>query len=216
MEQFFIGIDNYFLHAYSLLLMAGILVFKRINSHIISATVMVVFETFFGFVEEPLFKFILTLGTHPGRITWYLSWILFNLISIRLLDYYHEKLSLSKSSTSKLIRLSFCTFVFIYIVDCFDRYITNYDFMYLVLNLLKVSIQLGIVTLLFAGLFFAKRKANLTPHAAHNRCVTWFQSLHSLPPLQRAKELQEWEEFTNDLPTDKSLIISSRSDNYRF
>jgi hypothetical protein len=216
MEQFFLGIDSYFLHAYSLLLMAGIFVYKQLNSHTISATVMVLFEVFFGFIEDPLFDFILTLGTHSGRITWYLSWILFWLVSIYLLDSFHQKLSIYKTPITNLIRRSFFFMIVIYIIDCFDRYFTNYDFMYSVLMLLKITIQVGIIALLFAGLLFQRRDVTSTPHAAHNRSINWFQSLQNLPPLQRARELEKWESFTKDLPTDKSLSVSLRSDDYRF
>jgi hypothetical protein len=81
---------------------------------------------------------------------------------------------------------------------------------------MKYTVQVGIVSALFIGLFQSENIKESLPHAAHSRSVTWYQSLQGLPPLQRARELEKWEAFTKDLPTEKSLSISSRLDNYRF
>jgi hypothetical protein len=216
MEQFFLEIDYYLIYGYSLSLIAGILVFKHLNSYTITALLMVLFEFLLSKINGPLYGFILTLNIHSGRITWYLSWILFNLLAVYSLDYLHAKFSISKSSISKLIRICLLSFVLTYFFDFMDRYLALHDSFYYFILIIRSSIQIGIVFTLFYGLFKTEDLYQEIPHAAHNRSVTWFQSLNSLPPLQRAKELQEWEEFTNDLPTDKSLIISSRSDNYRF
>jgi hypothetical protein len=191
------------------------LVFKKLNSYTVTALTMVLFEAFLNNIEDVLYDFILTLGTHGGRITWYFSWVAFNLFIVHLLDFFHTKLSIPKGFLFKSIRLCLLAFVFTYALDCLDRYVLIHDSTYFILLLLRSAIQIGIVCTFAYFLFKEKSLIIEMPHAAHNRSVDWFQSLQNLPPLQRARELEKWEVFTNNLPTDKTLNVSSRSDNYK-
>jgi hypothetical protein len=215
MEQFFLGIENYLVYGYSLSLIASILIFKKLNSHAVSSIVMIFFEIL-TLLQNPLYDFILTLNVHSGRIVWYLSWLIVCLIPIFILDYLHKKMSLFKSASFKLVRISFIAIIFITFLDCLDRYTINHESTWFLILLMKYTVQVGIVSALFIGLFQSENIIESLPHAAHSRSVTWYQSLQDLPPLQRARELEKWEAFTKDLPTENSLSISSRPDNYRF
>ncbi len=189
--------------------------FKRLNSHVVSSIVMIFFEII-TLLENPLFEFILTLGIHSGRVVWYCSWILFSLIAVWILDYFHKRLSLVKSISFKLIRIAFLTTVAFNIIDCIDRYTINHEMTWFIILFAKSTIQIGFVIALFIGLFKHDETLINIPHAAHNRSVNWFQSLQGMPPLQRARELEKWEAFTKNLPTDKNLTDLSSSSNYRF
>ncbi len=177
---------------------------------------MVLFEVFMTNIEEPLFDFIITFDVHSGRAIWYLSWMLFNLVTIFFLEFIHTRLGIHMGALFKLIKFALLVFVFINALDCFDRYITKLDSGSFIILLLKASIQIGIISSFFYRLIKPDLDNLEIPHAAHNRSVNWFQSLYNLPPLQRARELEKWEEFTKNLPTDKSLNVSSRFDNHRF
>lgn len=204
MEYFFVEIGDYFIYLYSLSLIAGIGIHKRITSHTLCAVVMVIFEVL-TLVDNALYNFILTLNVHSGRIVWYLSWILFNLLSIWFIDNLHARFGQKVSSICRLVRLSFFAFLVIYASEFLDRYTFNDDLFYFASLTAKSSIQLGVVVILFVGLFARYEASFSVPHGAHNRAVNWYQSLESMPPLKRARELEKWEEYTRSLPSDNGF-----------
>jgi hypothetical protein len=53
---------------------------------------MIFFEVL-TLLQNPLYKFILTLDVHSGRFGWYLSWLIFCLIPIWTLDYLHKNIT---------------------------------------------------------------------------------------------------------------------------
>jgi hypothetical protein len=216
MEQFFIGIGTFLIYGYSLSLIAGILIFKKLNSYTITVLTMFLFEVFMTHIESPLYDYILTFDIHSGRTIWYLSWMLFNLVTITFIEFVHTRLGIYRGSLFRLIKFALLIFALIYVMEFIDRYFTKFDSAPFIFLLIKSSIQLGVVFSLLYRLVKPDLDNAIIPHAAHNRSVDWFQSLHNLPPLQRARELEKWEEFTKHLPTDKSLNFSSRFNNHRF
>lgn len=42
--------------------------------------------------------------------------------------------------------------------------------------------------------------------SAHNRAISWYQQIMTLPPEKRSLELRKWREFTQDLETDNTLM----------
>jgi hypothetical protein len=200
MEEFFIGIESYLIYFYSLSLIAGILLFKELNSHVVSSIVMIFFEVI-TLLESSIYDYVLTLGTHYGRALWYLTWILFSLLAVWSLDYLHRRFSLIRCISYRLIRTGFLLSIFINIIDCIDRYTFNSEITWFAILFAKSTIQIGFIVSLFIGLLTKQKSSSNIPLGAHNRAIKWYQSLRNLPPHEHALQLEEWRDYVSKLPT---------------
>lgn len=72
-------------------------------------------------------------------------------------------------------------------------------------------VELLVITLMVSAIIgftlFQRKKyqAKGVSKAAHNRAISWYQQIMTLPPEKRSAELVRWREFTKDLETDSRL-----------
>jgi hypothetical protein len=206
MEYYYSIIDKYLLHSFLLVLLASALVFKNLNEHLLTTLVLAIFEVFSDVIEEPLFEFSLSLGVHEGRIVWYFSWVLVNLLAVKFIDFSHNILSFSSDRLVNAIRFSFLAFALIHFVSFIFRYIIDNEIVDNIILTSKFSVQIGVVSILLIGLLKSgKYKSKFIPKGSHNRSVKWYQELMLLPPEKRVNEFIKWQEYTQSLDTIKTI-----------
>lgn len=73
-------------------------------------------------------------------------------------------------------------------------------------------VELLVITLMVSAIIwftlFQRKKfqAKGVSKSAHNRAISWYQQIMTLPPEKRSVELVKWREFTKGLETDNTVM----------
>lgn len=206
MEQFFLTVDSYMVLGYCLAMVGSILAFKKLNSHLLAVVAMLFSEILSIVFSESVLDISLSLDVDAGRASWYGFWVIVNLASILMLLGMHKWLGLNKGKTARHVYFVLKLLIFVQVLMYLDAYLTRSEFTDALFMYAKASIQIGVISvLLYAVLKWKVSSANSVPYAAHNRAVKWYQSISALPAVKRPAELEKWEEYVKELPTDSSF-----------
>lgn len=164
MHEFLVLIDDNLMYLYLPLLAASLVYFGRINSFIVSITLLCVLGFFSREVRGPLWDWVLTLQGNHQFIAWFGAWFVIDNLFMPVLFYIHWKLKLPVGRAADMLVKSIlfkCTMhTIIYTNMIWLKYTAIQQFYQF--GIPAINIGMGLMLIYFLLLEVKHARANLS------------------------------------------------------
>lgn len=132
---------------YSLLLVAGFLYYKQINSLSVTLIFLTISEWAMNHLRDPLYDYVMDLAHNEAVVIWSLTWFFFCFATIFAIQFSHKRLNLASTKTSLFVVTSYLGIMALQTIRLIDDQFLNTNWIALLyrFGVSSINISIGLV-----------------------------------------------------------------------